>query len=285
MIIDGKKISDQILTDLKAKIMEDSKLLAYPTKLAIILVGDNPASHIYIKNKIKAAESVGILIELKKFESTISEDQLLKEINNLNLNKTISGIIIQMPLPRHINSLALIEALDPSKDVDGFHPKNFGQLYGNYSNKFVPCTALGCICLIKHCTEKLSGKNAVVIGRSNIVGRPTAALLLQENCTVTICHSKTKNLASITSKADIVISATGIPKFLTKKYFNKEAIVIDVGINRIIHNDKSILVGDVDFENVKDHVRYLTKVPGGVGPMTVAYLLVNTHNANLRRIV
>lgn len=285
MIIDGKKISDQILAGLKAKIAADSIKLTYPTKLAIILVGDFPTSHIYVKNKMKAAEKVGILTDLRKFDSTISEAELLSEVKKLNLDEEVSGIIIQMPLPNHIKSSKLIEALDPSKDVDGFHPKNLGLLYGGYSNEFVPCTALGVLHLIEECESELSGKNAVVIGRSNIVGRPVAALLLQKDCSVTICHSQTKNLSSITSKADIIVSAIGRPKCLGQEYFNKDTIVIDVGINRITNKDKSILVGDVDFENVKDYVQHITKVPGGVGPMTVAYLLVNTHNANLRRLV
>jgi methylenetetrahydrofolate dehydrogenase (NADP+)/methenyltetrahydrofolate cyclohydrolase len=277
IIIDGKKISEQILADLKCKIEADNVI----AKLAIILVGDDPASKIYVQNKIKAAQRVGILTELKNFDDDITEKQLLKEITVLNTDQTVSGIIIQMPLPEHISKFKAVMTVDPMKDVDGFHPINVGMLYSPYEHGFVPCTARGCLELIKHCENDLQGKKVVIIGRSNIVGRPLAALLLKEDCTVTICHSKTKNLADITSKADIVISAIGKPKFLTREYFNSNAIVIDVGINRIISQNKCQLVGDVDFQSVKDKVKYITPVPGGVGPMTVAYLLVNTYAAKI----
>lgn len=279
IIIDGKKISKQILADLKSKIDEDNKLLNTPPKLAIILVGDDPVSGIYVKNKIKAANKVGMLTELRNFDSNVPESLLLREIKKLNEDAQVSGIIIQMPLPPHIDKLKVIMAVDFRKDVDGFHPINLGLLYSPYKHGFVPCTALGCLQLIKHCTEDLVGKNAVIIGRSNIVGRPLAALLLKEHCSVTICHSRTKNLAAITSKAEIVISAMGNPKFLTKEYFNSNAIVIDVGINRVMSQNKCELVGDVDFQAVKCRVKYITPVPGGVGPMTVAYLLMNTYAA------
>lgn len=276
-IIDGKQISSQLLLDLKTRIDSDN----VSAKLAIILVGDNAASHIYVQNKIKAAIRVGIRTELKKFTSDITEEKLLQEINDLNNDADTSGIIIQMPLPNHIDKLNVIKAIDPAKDVDGFHPINLGMLFGPYKNGFVPCTALGCLKLIKSCAADISGKKVVILGRSNIVGRPLAALLLKEDCTVTICHSKTKNLMEITSKADIVVSAMGNPKFLTKEYFNSSAIVIDVGINRVEQDGKYKLLGDVDFENVKNHVSYITPVPGGVGPMTVAYLLVNTYAAKV----
>ena len=277
IIIDGKKISEQILADLKCKIEADNVI----AKLAIILVGDDPASKIYVQNKIKAAQRVGILTELKNFDSNITEKQLLKEITALNIDQAVSGIIIQMPLPEHISKFKVVMAVDPMKDVDGFHPVNVGMLYSPYEHGFVPCTARGCLELIRYCENDLQGKNVVIIGRSNIVGRPLAALLLKEDCSVTICHSKTKNLADITSKADIVISAIGKPGFLTKEYFNSNSIVIDVGINRIISQNKCELVGDVDFQSVKDKVKYITPVPGGVGPMTVAYLLVNTYAAKI----
>ena len=277
IIIDGKKISEQILADLKCKIEADNVI----AKLAIILVGDDPTSKIYVQNKIKAAQRVGILTELKNFDSNITEKQLLKEITALNIDQAVSGIIIQMPLPEHISKFKVVMAVDPMKDVDGFHPINVGMLYSPYEHGFVPCTARGCLELIRYCENDLQGKNVVIIGRSNIVGRPLAALLLKEDCSVTICHSKTKNLADITSKADIVISAIGKPGFLTKEYFNSNSIVIDVGINRIISQNKCELVGDVDFQSVKDKVKYITPVPGGVGPMTVAYLLVNTYAAKI----
>lgn len=277
IIIDGKKISENILNNLKHQI-EINKISA---KLVIILVGDDPVSIIYVQNKIKAAQKVGIIPELKRFDSNISEKKLLEEIAKLNIDKEVSGIIIQMPLPAHIVKSKVIMAVNPRKDVDGFHPVNVGMLYSPYEHGFLPCTARGCLELIKHCTEDLQGKNVVVIGRSNIVGRPLAAILLKEDCTVTICHSKTKNLTAITHGADIVISAMGKPRFLTEEYFNSDAVVIDVGINRLVSQNKCELVGDVDFQSVKNKVKYITPVPGGVGPMTVAYLLVNTYTAQI----
>ena len=285
VIIDGKKISNEILADLKIKVEDYKKLSNKTITLAIILVGSNSASKIYVHNKIKAAARVGILTHLQEFQDNISQDNLLKEIAILNQDSNISGMIVQLPLPKHIDKSKILNAIDPKKDVDCFHPLNVGLLYSPYKNGFIPCTARGCLTLIKSQISDLSGKNVVIIGRSNIVGRPIAALLLKEDCTVTICHSKTKNLESFTCKADIVISAVGVPKFLTKKYFNSNALVIDVGINRIENSDsKSQLVGDVDFEEVKNIVKYITPVPGGVGPMTVAYLLVNTYTANIKNI-
>jgi methylenetetrahydrofolate dehydrogenase (NADP+)/methenyltetrahydrofolate cyclohydrolase len=282
IIIDGKEISEIILADLKAKIENDKQQEFRPAKLAIILVGDDPASTIYVQNKIRAALRVGILTELKQFDSDLPEKVLLSEVSRLNNDPEISGIIIQLPLPDHIDKAKVIMAVHPDKDVDGFHPINIGLLYSPFENGFVPCTARGCLALIKSCVDDLVGKNVVVIGRSNIVGRPLAALLLKEDCSVMICHSKTRDLASITSRADIVVSAIGRPKFLTKEYFNSNAVVIDVGINRLFLENKYTMVGDVDFQSVKDHVKYITPVPGGVGPMTVAYLLVNTYMASLK---
>ena len=282
IIIDGKEISEIILADLKAKIENDKQQEFRPAKLAIILVGNDPASTIYVQNKIKAALRVGILTELKQFDSDLPEKVLLSEVSQLNNDPEISGIIIQLPLPDHIDKAKVVMAVHPDKDVDGFHPINIGLLYSPFENGFVPCTARGCLALIKSCVDDLVGKNVVVIGRSNIVGRPLAALLLKEDCSVMICHSKTRDLASITSRADIVVSAIGRPKFLTKEYFNSNAVVIDVGINRLVLENKCTMVGDVDFQSVKDHVKYITPVPGGVGPMTVAYLLVNTYMASLK---
>lgn len=277
IIIDGKQQSDKILSDLKSKLDQFKIQNITPPKLVIILIGDDTASAIYVRNKIRAAEKIGILTELKQFTNDISEQTLLSEINILNNNPEISAIIIQLPIPLHINKTKILQAIDPSKDVDGFHPINVGMLYGNIGSGFIPCTAMGCLTLIKSCMPDLSGAHAVIVGRSNIVGRPLAALLLNQNCTVTICHSHTKNMASITSKADIVISAVGNPQFMTEEYFNNNSIVIDVGINRITdQNGESKLVGDVDFDSVKHKVKYITPVPGGVGPMTVAYLLVNS---------
>ncbi len=285
IIIDGKKISETILADLKVKIESDKKQGFRPAKLAIILVGDDPASALYVQNKIRAALRVGILTELKQFDNNLPEKVLLTEISRLNEDPEISGIIIQLPLPDHIDKAKVIIAVHPDKDVDGFHPINIGLLYSPFKHGFVPCTARGCLTLIKSCVDDLVGKNVVVIGRSNIVGRPLAALLLKEDCSVTICHSRTKDLASITSRADIVVSAIGKPQFLTKEYFNSNAVVIDVGINRLVLENKYVMVGDVYFQAVKDHVKYITPVPGGVGPMTVAYLLSNTYIASLKHRV
>jgi len=282
IIIDGKKISEQLLAELKSKIDADKKLQAKPPKLAIILVGDDPASSIYVNNKIRAAARVGIITEFIAYTPDVLETSMLKEIDRLNKDEDISGIIVQLPLPSHINKSKVIMAIDPNKDVDGFHPLNVGLLYSPLAHNFVSCTAMGCLHLIRSCIDDLSGKNVVVIGRSNIVGRPLAALLLKEHCTVTICHSRTKGLATITKNADIVISAVGNPKFLKKEHFNSEALVIDVGINRVESENKYELVGDVDFHEVKKHVKYITPVPGGVGPMTVAYLLLNTYSGAKR---
>lgn len=278
-IIDGKKISQSIIEKLKIQYAEYLIAGGQPACLAIVLVGDDEASKIYIQNKQKAAAVVGMQAKLVALPINIAENELLEVIHDLNIDPAISGIIVQLPLPGHIDKQQVVSAISPSKDVDGFHPLNMGYLYGPESNKFVPCTALGCLDLIKSCMPEITGKHAVVIGRSIIVGRPVAALLLKEDCTVTICHSATKNLADITKQADIVVSAIGKPKYLTQEYFAAQAIVIDVGISRIEVDGEVKLCGDVDFDNVRDHVRYITPVPGGVGPMTVAYLLVNCFRA------
>lgn len=278
-IINGKLLAEQIMTDLAIKVKNAYLKYQVIPKIAIILVGDNPASKIYVNNKIKAAAAVGIGTKLKEFKNTVSNETLVKEIVSLNNAPEISGIIVQLPLPAHINKEQIINIIDPKKDVDGFHPISVGNLYSGIGSGFIPCTALGCLELIKSCTVSLEGKRVAVVGRSNIVGRPLAALLINHNCTVTICHSRTLNLANITSEADIVISAVGKAKFLTEEYFNDQAIVIDVAINRIIDKDKCELSGDVDFEKVKSKVKYITPVPGGVGPMTVAFLLANTYKA------
>ncbi len=247
IIIDGKQISEIILADLKAKIEIDKKQEFMPAKLAIILVGDDPASTIYVQNKIRAALRVGILTELKQFDSTLSAKALSTEISRLNNDPEISGIIILLPLPDHIDKPKVIMAVRPDKDVDGFHPINIGLLYSPFEHGFVPCTARGCLDLIKSCVDDLAGKNVVVIGRSNIIGRPLAALLLKEDCTVIICHSKTRDLASVTYGADIVVSAIGKPKFLTKEHFNSNAVVIDVGINRLILENKCTMIRSNSF--------------------------------------
>jgi len=279
-IINGKLYAEKILANLEQEITllkEQNKRI--PT-LAIILVGEDPASHIYVRNKLRAASRIGMNAFQVNLPVEIPNNQLLEEINKLNYNSDISGIIVQLPLPNHIDQANILLAIKPEKDVDGFHPLNVGYLHSsslknqNEKQGFVPCTALGCLYLIKQVEPNLSGKNVVIIGRSNIVGKPLSALLLREDCTITICHSKTQNLNLISSKADIVISAIGNPLKLTADYFNKNSIVIDVGITKLPHSNK--IVGDVDFENVVGKVKHITPVPGGVGPMTVAFLLHNT---------
>lgn len=276
-IIKGRYFADKILAELSEKIaLLKAQHNTSPT-LAIILVGDDPASIIYVRNKIRAAEKIGINAGKIEFPSSITSSQLLAAINKLNNDPTISGIIVQLPLPLHINKHEILMAIDPKKDVDGFHPINVGYLHSNIKEGFVPCTALGCLELIKQYEPKLTGKNVVIIGRSNIVGKPLSALLLREDCSVTICHSKTQNLSKITANADIVIAAIGSPSLLTAEYFNPNSIVIDVGISR--QQEGGGVIGDVDFQNVHDKVKYITPVPGGVGPMTIAFLLANTFKA------
>jgi len=275
-IIDGKSLANEILADLKLEIQELKDKTKTSPKLAIVLVGDNPASIIYVRNKIKNAHKIGIDTLLVNLSTTIHTDDLISKINWLNLNSEISGIIVQLPLPESIDKDKILSAILPYKDIDGFHPLNVGYLHSGINEGFVPCTALGCLEVIKKHEKNLSGKNVVIVGRSNIVGKPLSALLLKEDCSVTICHSKTQNLSSITSKADIVVAAIGSPLKLTTEYFNPESIVIDVGINRINGNK---IIGDVDFENVKSKIKYITPVPGGIGPMTIAFLLKNTVKA------
>jgi len=282
ILIYGKYHADLILEKLKKNIEYQKKENNLVAKLAIILVGSDPASAIYVRNKISAARKIGIDTEFKNFEENISEKTLLAEIVRMNLDNSISGIIVQLPLPKQISKEKVINAIDPAKDVDGFHPFNVGILNSGYSGGFIPCTARGCLELIKLTQINLEGKNVTIVGRSNIVGKPLAALLSREDATVTLCHSKTTNLASITFNADIVVTAIGKPRFFSSEYFSEKAIVIDVGINRIRFESGYKLAGDVDFESVKNKVSYITPVPGGVGPMTIAYLLTNTFEAMIR---
>ncbi len=277
-IINGKYYAHEILSDLKEQVSIYRQELNRVPTLAIILVGDNPASAIYVRNKLKAAAEIGMDTLQINLLFNVGVNNILEEINTLNEDPKVSGIIVQLPLPGHIDKNLILSAINPNKDVDGFHPLNVGYLHSGTGNGFVPCTALGCVELIKKVEPNLVGKNVVVIGRSNIVGRPLSALLLREDCTVTVCHSKSQNLSKITSQADIVISAMGSPLMLTAEYFNSNSIVIDVGITKL---ESGKIVGDVDFTNVVNKVRYITPVPGGVGPMTVAFLLKNTLKAVL----
>ena len=271
MIVDGKKIAAELREELKKKIVElKSKYDSVPG-LTVILVGEDPPSKIYVKNKEKFAKEVGINSEVIRYPGDIKEKELLNKINELNKNDKVSGILVQLPLPKHIDKRKVIETIDYAKDVDGFHPINVGNLSAGYDSS-IPCTPLGCSLLLKKVEKNLSGKHAVVIGRSNLNGKPMTQLLLKENCTVTITHSKTKNLKAECLRADIIIAAVGIPKLVKGDWVKKGAIVIDVGINKT----DSGLVGDVDFDEVSKVVKAITPVPGGVGPMTIACLLSNT---------
>ena len=271
MIIDGKKISMEVIEEIKKEISFLKKKTNKIPGLSVILIGDFTPSQIYVKNKEKNAKEVGINSEVVRYSKDVSEQEVLKKIKELNNNEAVSGILVQLPLPPQINKEKIINSINPLKDVDGFHPINVGNLSSGY-NATVPCTPLGCLLLIKKVEPNLSGKHAVIIGRSNLNGKPMAQLLLKENCTVTIVHSKTKDLKIECLKADILVAAVGVPNLVKGDWVKKDAIVIDVGINKV--GDK--IVGDVDFDNVKDKVIAITPVPGGVGPMTIACLLKNT---------
>ena len=281
MIIDGKKIAEDLRQNLKKEI-SNLKTNIKPC-LVVILIGDNPASKIYVKNKEKSASDVGIKSEVIKFETNISEKDLLKKIEDLNSDKNVHGILVQLPLPKHIDEGKVINTITPIKDVDGFHPINVGNLSSG-NDAMIPCTPLGCYLLLKEVIQDLTGKNVVIIGRSNINGKPMAQLLLRENCTVTVTHSKTKNIEKICREADIIVVAAGKAKILNKNWVNKNSVIIDVGINRIVEKGLKKIVGDADFENIKNEVYAITPVPGGVGPMTIACLLKNTLKAYKNQI-
>lgn len=277
-IIDGKKISLEIKQQLKEKVMSFYQKYNRKIKLAVLLVGENPASKVYVKNKITAAEFIGIESLAYYLPEDSTESQVKDLVISLANDKTVDGILVQLPLPSHIDQDSVLNLIPAEKDVDGFLPENLGNLaMGTPST--ISCTPFGVIKMLKHEGITLSGKNAVVVGRSNIVGKPMAMLLLNENCTVTVCHSKTKNLKEICQTADILVAAIGRPKFITADMVKPGAVLIDVGINRTENG----LVGDIDFANAKDIASYITPVPGGVGPMTIAMLMENTYNAACRR--
>ena len=271
MIIDGKKIAADLRSNLKKKVSEIKSKYNKVPGLTVILVGEDAPSKIYVKNKEKSAIEVGLKPEVIRYPADLEEKVLLNKISALNKDEKVSGILVQLPLPKHIDKRKVIESIAHEKDVDGFHPINVGNLSSGYESS-VPCTPLGCSLLLKQVEKNLSGKHAVVIGRSNLNGKPMTQLLLKENCTVTITHSKTKDLKTECLKADILIAAVGIPKLVKREWIKKGAIVIDVGINK---TEKG-LVGDVDFEEVSKIAKAITPVPGGVGPMTIACLLNNT---------
>jgi len=276
-IIDGKAFA----TELKGKVTAYVKTLkidhAIIPGLAVVIVGDDPASHVYVRSKGKQTIEVGMKSVEHRLDEDTTEKDLLSLVTNLNADDTIHGILVQLPLPNHLNEDLIINSINPSKDVDGFHISNVG-LLATGQKAMVPCTPLGCLkLLLKHYNGNLSGLNAVVVGRSNIVGKPMAQLLLNQSCTVTIAHSRTKNLKDVTSQADIVVAAVGRPGMISGDWIKKGATVIDVGINRVLLEDgKSKIVGDVDFSSVSQVAGGLTPVPGGVGPMTISCLLANT---------
>ena len=271
ILIDGKKIAAELREELRKEVIELKTISDKIPGLTVILIGDMAPSQIYVRMKEKAANEVGLKSEVIRYPEAVEEKIVLDKIKELNKDETISGILVQLPLPKHINKQKIIETILPGKDVDGFHPMNVGNLSSGYESS-VPCTPLGCYLMIKKIEPNLSGKKAVMIGRSNLNGKPMAQLLLKENCTVTITHSKTKDLKAECLEADIIVAAVGIPELVKADWVKKDAIVIDVGINKT-HKG---LVGDVAFEEVSKVARAITPVPGGVGPMTIACLLKNT---------
>lgn len=273
-IINGKEISAAIREEIKAEVQG----MSVRPGLAVVLVGDDPASAVYVRNKSKACAEVGIYSEVYRLPEETGREQLLGLIEQLNQSPLIHGILVQLPLPKHLDPEEVIMAIDPAKDVDAFHPVNVGKIMiGNYD--FLPCTPAGVMELLHRSGIEVSGKECVVIGRSNIVGKPQAMLLLHENATVTVCHSKTRDLPSVCRRADILVSAVGKPKFVTADMVKDGAVIIDVGMNR---DENGKLCGDVDFEPVSEKASYITPVPGGVGPMTITMLLKNTVTAAKR---
>lgn len=273
-IIDGKAVSQSVKDEVRQEV-ETLKSKGVSVGLAVIIVGNNPASRTYVNNKKKACENTGIVSEEYALPENTSMEELLALIKELNGKKEINGILCQLPLPEHLDEKVIIENIDPSKDVDAFHAVNTGHIMiGDYS--FLPCTPAGIMEMLKYYNIEIGGKECVVIGRSNIVGKPMAMLLLQKNGTVTICHSRTKNLKEVTSRADILVAAVGKPYFVTADMVKEGAVVIDVGMDR---NSEGKLCGDVDFDAVEKKASYITPVPGGVGPMTIATLLKNTVTA------
>ncbi|MEI3222485.1 MAG: bifunctional methylenetetrahydrofolate dehydrogenase/methenyltetrahydrofolate cyclohydrolase FolD [Dorea sp.] len=270
LLIDGKKISTEIKDELKVTV-EELKKQGVETCLAVIQVGDDPASSIYVRNKKRACAYVGIESLSYELPEETTEDELVKLVKELNENDNVHGILVQLPLPKHINADTIIRTISPDKDVDGFHPESVGRLCIGEPG-FVSCTPAGIIQLLKRSGIEIEGKECVVVGRSNIVGKPMSILLLRENGTVTITHSRTKDLKEVTGRADILVVAIGKPKFITADYVKEGAVVIDVGMHR---NEENKLCGDVDFDDVKDKVSAITPVPGGVGPMTIAMLMYN----------
>lgn len=287
-IIDGKSIAAQITDDLAAQSQVFVSETGAPPCLAVVLVGDDPASAVYVRNKGKIAEKIGFRSVQKILPGDTSEETLIEVVQSLNEDPSVNGILVQLPLPRQIDESKIIELIDPEKDVDGFHPINVGRLNsGEVDKALVPCTPAGCVVLAKSVGDDLTGKHVVVVGRSNIVGKPAAQLFLAENCTVTIAHSRTRDLTAIVKSADIVVAAVGRPEMIKGDWIKPGAIIIDVGINRVDAPEKGAgktkLVGDVDFADASKIAGAITPVPGGVGPMTIAMLMSNTLKAAKRQ--
>ena len=287
ILLDGKKISDEIKSEIKVSVEKLIHKKERPPHLAAILVGDDGASLTYIASKIRSCDQVGFKSSLFRYNSDISENDLIKKIEDLNINSEIDGFIVQLPLPKHINEQKVLLSIDPRKDVDGFHPTNFGKMALGLKS-FIPATPYGIMKLIEKYDIETEGKSCLVVGRSNIVGRPMSILMSLRgrygNSTVTLAHSKSKNLAELTKKADIIIMALGIPEFLKYDMIKKDSTIIDVGITRVEDKSKRrgyVIKGDVDFDSVSKKAKFLTPVPGGVGPMTIAMLLQNTLDARL----
>ena len=276
-LIDGKAVSAQVLKEVAAEVATLQAEGIAPA-LAVVLVGDDPASHVYVRNKVLRAGEVGIRSLEYRLPADASAEQVLALIAELNADASVHGILVQLPLPKHIDETAVLQAIDPAKDVDGFHSENVGGL-SQGRPVLTPCTPAGCMRLLRDTLGDLSGKHAVVIGRSNIVGKPMAALLIAADCTVTVLHSRSKNPQALCRKADIVVAAVGRPRMIDAEWIKPGAVVIDVGINRIEEDGKSRLVGDVDFASVQPLTAAITPVPGGVGPMTIALLMQNTVTA------
>ncbi len=281
-IIDGKSISTQIKEEIKQEVLNLKNETGKIPGLAVILVGNDPASTVYVNSKEKSCTALGFHSEKFEMSKDTTEERLLEVIEDLNNREEIDGILVQLPLPKHIDSEKVLNAIKPSKDVDGFHPMNVGKLTIGAEDGFNSCTPYGIMELLKRSNVEISGKNAVVIGRSNIVGKPIALMLLKENATVTICHSRTQDLPNVVKQADIIIAAVGRANFVTEEMVKAGAVIIDVGINRIEGSKK--LYGDVDYDAVYDKASLITPVPGGVGPMTIAMLMKNTLISFKRRI-
>ena len=274
-IIDGKKVSAEVKEKVRQETLQLKEQHGITPGLAVVIVGDDPASRVYVNNKKKACELVGFRSEEYALPASTAQEELLDLVRTLNGKEDINGILVQLPLPKHLDDKAVIEAINPVKDVDAFHAVNVGKIMlGEYD--FLPCTPAGVMEMLHSYGISVEGKECVVIGRSNIVGKPMGMLLLHENGTVTICHSRTKNLAAVCARADILVAAVGIPKFVKADMVKEGAVVIDVGMDR---DENGKLCGDVDFENVKEKCSYITPVPGGVGPMTIATLMKNTLKA------